>query len=103
MTEKNFELLTADTNDRFCLFPIKYNDIWQMYKKHEATMWTAEEIDMSVDKREWKTLSPPEKQFIINILAFFANSDSIVLENLITNFCKEIPFQKRVVFMVFKQ
>jgi ribonucleotide reductase beta subunit family protein with ferritin-like domain len=102
MTEKKFELLTADTNDRYCLFPIKYHDMWEMYKKHEAAMWTAEEIDMSIDKKEWKTLSDPEKHFITNILAFFANSDSIVLENLITNFSKEITIPEARCFYGFQ-
>lgn len=87
MTE---EYLTSKNNDRLQLFPIKHEDMWEQYKKHEQSIWTVEEIDMTQDKKEWETLSDNEKQFIENILAFFASSDSIVLENLVSNFCQEI-------------
>lgn len=102
MTSENFELLTAESNERFYLFPIKYHDMWEMYKKHKNAFWTAEEIDMSVDKKEWQTLSPEEQHFIENILAFFANSDTIVLENLITNFSKEVTIPEARCFYGFQ-
>ena len=82
--------LTKQDNERFFLFPIRYHDMWKLYKKHQQTIWTTEEIDMSIDRKEWEKLDPVEKKFIENILGFFANSDTIVLENLVTNFCKEI-------------
>tara|TARA_B100001248_G_C27371614_1_gene451957 strand:- start:314 stop:1294 length:981 start_codon:yes stop_codon:yes gene_type:complete len=84
------EYLTSKTNERLQLFPIKHLDMWEQYKNHEQSIWTVEEIDMTQDKKEWETLSDNEKTFIENILAFFASSDSIVLENLVTNFCREI-------------
>tara|TARA_E500000178_G_C16908971_1_gene701661 strand:+ start:163 stop:1146 length:984 start_codon:yes stop_codon:yes gene_type:complete len=96
------EILTMENNDRFCLFPIRYHDMWQQYKNHKNTFWTVEEIDMSIDKKEWKTLSQPEKTFIEAILAFFANSDSIVLENLVTNFCKEVTIPEARCFYSFQ-
>ncbi len=61
-----------------------------MYKKHEASFWTAEEIDLSNDYRDWESLNKNEQHFIKNVLAFFAASDGIVLENLAERFLKEI-------------
>lgn len=85
------EPLLIEKQNRFCLFPIQYPDIWDAYKKHKSSFWTAEEIDFSADKSDWDKLTDDEKYFIEHILAFFAGSDGIVLENLITNFCQEIP------------
>ncbi len=87
MTE---EILSRDNLDRFYLFPIRYHDMYKHYKNHQSTIWTAEEIDMSIDKKEWNTLDENEKKFIENILAFFSSSDTIVNENLLSNFCNEI-------------
>lgn len=69
---------------RFVLFPIEYPDIWQMYKKAEASFWTAEEVDLSKDITDWENLKPDEKHFISHVLAFFAASDGIVNENLVS-------------------
>lgn len=96
------EILTTENNERFCLFPIKYHDMWEQYKNHKNTFWSVEEIDMSIDRKEWDTLSENEQIFIENILAFFANSDSIVLENLVTNFCKEITIPEARCFYSFQ-
>lgn len=85
------EPLLIEKQNRFCLFPIQYPEIWDAYKKHKSSFWTAEEIDFSADKNDWEKLNDQEKYFIEHILAFFAGSDGIVLENLITNFCQEIP------------
>tara|TARA_X000000950_G_scaffold223962_1_gene269967 strand:- start:3650 stop:4657 length:1008 start_codon:yes stop_codon:yes gene_type:complete len=98
----NQELITQDNNDRYCLFPIKYPDIWEKYNNHKSAFWTCQEIDMSVDKKEWNTLSDNEKYFIENILAFFSNSDSIVVENLVTNFCSEITIPEIRCFYGFQ-
>ena len=100
--EVNDEILTIENNDRFSLFPIRYPDMWKQYKNHENTFWTVQEIDMSIDRKEWDTLSENERTFIENILAFFANSDSIVLENLVTNFCKEITIPEARCFYGFQ-
>ena len=77
--------------NRYTIFPIEYNEIWNAYKIQQKAFWTAEEIDYSADKEDWKSLTDDERVFIENILAFFAGSDGIVLENLVTNFCQEIP------------
>ena len=76
--------------NRFTVFPIQYPTIWDSYKTQQKAFWTAEEIDYSADKDDWDALTPDEQYFIENILAFFAGSDGIVLENLVTQFCGEI-------------
>ncbi|KAJ1671043.1 Ribonucleotide-diphosphate reductase (RNR), small subunit, partial [Coemansia sp. RSA 25] len=77
--------------DRFVMFPIKYHEIWEMYKKHEASFWTAEEIDLSQDMGHWDNrLTDNERHFIKYVLAFFAASDGIVNENLVQNFSTEV-------------
>lgn len=83
------ELLTENKN-RFTLFPIQDTDIWNAYKQQQRATWTAEELDYSADLTDWDTLNDDEKHFIENILAFFAGSDGIVLENLVQNFCNEV-------------
>ena len=93
------EILTTENNERFCLFPIKYHDMWDQYKNHKNTFWSVEEIDMSIDRKEWGTLSDNEKTFIENILAFFANSDSIVLENLCYKFLSRDYHSRSTLFL----
>lgn len=83
------ELLTEVSN-RFVLFPIKYQSIWNMYKKAESAFWTAEEIDLSKDFNDWEKLNDNERHFLKNILAFFAGSDGIVNENLTIRFMNEV-------------
>jgi ribonucleotide reductase beta subunit family protein with ferritin-like domain len=83
-------VLLKENPNRFTLFPIIDKDIWEAYKIQQRATWTAEEIDYSADLNDWDTLSEDEKYFIENILAFFAGSDGIVLENLIQNFCNEV-------------
>lgn len=68
---------------RFVILPIQYHDIWQMYKKAEASFWTAEEVDLSKDFDHWNNMKSEEKKFISYVLAFFAASDGIVNENLV--------------------
>jgi len=77
------EPLLRPNPSRFVIFPIKYHDIWMMYKKAEASFWTVEEVDLSKDLSDWERLKPDEKHFISHILAFFAASDGIVNENLV--------------------
>ena len=92
-----------DTNiDRFCAFPIKYHDIWEMYKKAEASFWTAEEVDLSEDLKHWVKLNEDEQHFISYVLAFFASSDGIVLENLAVRFMKEIQIPEARAFYGFQ-
>lgn len=96
------EFLTSDNNARYCLFPIKHEKIWRAYKNHFNCMWSAEEIDFSIDKKQWETLPENTKFFLKNILAFFANSDSIVLENLVTNLCASITVPEARCFYAFQ-
>jgi ribonucleoside-diphosphate reductase beta chain len=95
-------LLVEDPN-RFVLFPIKHNDIWQYYKKAEASFWTAEEIDLSQDTNDWENrLNEGEKHFISHVLAFFAASDGIVNENLAVNFLSEVQYAEAKCFYGFQ-
>lgn len=94
-------LLTENPN-RFVLFPIQHNDVWQMYKKAEASFWTAEEIDLSQDQKDWENLNDNEKHFISHVLAFFAASDGIVNENLAVNFMQEVQMAEARCFYGFQ-
>lgn len=94
-------LLVEDPN-RFVLFPIKHNDIWQFYKKAEASFWTAEEIDLSQDIADWKKMNDGERHFVSHVLAFFAASDGIVNENLANNFLKEVQYAEAKCFYGFQ-
>lgn len=96
------EPLLEENKNRFVLFPIKYSDIWEMYKKAEASFWTAEEIDLAQDLVHWNTLNPGEKHFISHILAFFAASDGIVNENLAINFTNEVQIPEARCFYGFQ-
>jgi ribonucleotide reductase beta subunit family protein with ferritin-like domain len=84
------EPLLADNPDRFVLFPIQHADVWAMYKKHKAAFWVAEELDLVPDLKDWAILSADERHFVKTVLAFFAASDGIVLENLATRFVTEV-------------
>lgn len=85
------EILLKDNPYRFVLFPIQYSDIWKLYKKAEASIWTAEEIDLQSDLVDWnEKLNSKERSFICHVLAFFAASDGIVNENLASRFMMEI-------------
>ncbi len=90
-------LLQEDLN-RYVMFPIKDQDIWKMYKKAEDLFWRAEEIDLSKDNKDWETLNDDEKHFISMILAFFAASDGIVLENLGVRFMGEVQLSEARAF-----
>ncbi len=84
------------------LFPIQHADIWQMYKKAEASFWTAEEIDLSVNLKDWDNLSQNECHFISHILAFFAASNGIINENLSSNFATKITAPEARCFYGFQ-
>ena len=87
------EPILQENKDRFVLFPITHQDIWQMYKQAEASFWTAEEIDLTPDLQDWANkLTEDERFFIKHVLAFFAASDGIVNENLAVNFLKEVQY-----------
>ena len=96
------EPILEENKSRFVLFPIEHNDIWQMYKKHEASFWTAEEIDLGQDMTDWNNLNDGEQHFISHILAFFAASDGIVNENLAVNFLSEVQYAEAKCFYGFQ-
>ncbi len=96
--KNNIEPLLQDDESRYVMFPIKDKDIWNMYKKQEDLFWRAEEIDLSKDMKHWETLSGDEKYFISMILAFFAASDGIVLENLGMRFMGEVQLAEARAF-----
>lgn len=88
--EEEEEPILAESSQRFCMFPVRYDPLWEMYKKAQASFWTAEEVDLSLDVQQWETLSDSEKHFITHVLAFFAASDGIVLENLAARFLNDV-------------
>merc|ERR1719493_459498 len=99
--EKSDPLLKENPR-RWVLFPIQYPNIYEMYKKHEASFWTAEEIDLAQDAKDWETLSEKEQHFVKHVLAFFAASDGIVLENLASRFSTEIQIPEARAFYGFQ-
>jgi ribonucleoside-diphosphate reductase beta chain len=100
--QEETEVLLQPNKNRFVLFPIKYKEIWQMYKKHEASFWTAEEIDLSQDQKDWDTLNLHEQHFIKHVLAFFAASDGIVGENIASNFMTQVQLPEARCFYGFQ-
>eukprot|EP00249_Psilotum_nudum_P009231 c217_g1_i1 orf=258-1253(+) len=96
------EPILAENPQRFCMFPIKYPEVWEMYKKAEASFWTAEEVDLSADQHDWEGLNDDERHFITHVLAFFAASDGIVLENLGVRFMKEVQIPEARAFYGFQ-
>ncbi len=96
------EVLLKENKDRFVILPINYPRIWEMYKKHEASFWTAEEIDLHDDLKHWENLNSGEKHFISHVLAFFAASDGIVNENLAVNFMSEVQIPEARCFYGFQ-
>ena len=99
----NIEPILRPNKDRFVIFPIQHKDIWDWYKKQEASFWTAEEIDLEQDVIDWDNkLSDEEKYFIKHILAFFAASDGIVNENLAENFVSEVQYTEAKFFYGFQ-
>ena len=96
------EILLKENKDRFVLFPIKYDKIWEMYKKAENSFWTAEEVDLSADLKDWEHLNDGERHFITHVLAFFAASDGIVNENLAVNMMNAVQLPEARCFYGFQ-
>ncbi|MBT5147832.1 MAG: hypothetical protein HOM41_04665, partial [Flavobacteriales bacterium] len=97
------EPILIENPKRFVLFPIQHDDIWAEYKKQEASIWTAEEIDLSSDLADWSDkLNDDERFFIKNVLAFFAASDGIVNENIAENFVQEVQYTEAKFFYGFQ-
>ena len=102
MSKTHTEPLLAPDDNRFVMFPIRYDDIWQMYKKQVDCFWRAEEIDLTKDLINWESLNNDEQFFISMILAFFAASDGIVLENLATRFMNDVQVSEARAFYGFQ-
>src|SRR5579872_6685386 len=100
--ENGNEVLLRENKDRFVILPINYPRVWEMYKKHEASFWTAEEIDLGSDLQDWAKLNDGERHFISHVLAFFAASDGIVNENLAVNFMSEVQLPEARCFYGFQ-
>ena len=96
------EKILIENPNRFVIFPIQHNDIWEYYKMHQAALWTAEEVDLTNDIRDWNNLSENEQYFVKNILSFFAASDGIVNENLAENFYREVQYPEAKFFYGFQ-
>jgi len=97
------EPILEKNEGRFVIFPIQHHDIWEWYKKSEASFWTAEEIDLHQDLTDWTSkLNDDERYFIKHILAFFAASDGIVNENLAENFVNEVQYSEAKFFYGFQ-
>jgi len=96
------EPILMENPRRFVMFPIQYPQVWEMYKKHEASFWTAEEVDLSQDNKDWDNLTEKEQFFIKHVLAFFAASDGIVAENLLEQFSTELQIPEARAFYGFQ-
>jgi len=102
MSRNNTEPILTRNDNRFVMFPIEHQDVWEMYKKSVDCFWRAEEIDLSKDYAHWESLNADEKYFISMILAFFAASDGIVLENLATRFMSDVQVAEARAFYGFQ-
>ena len=102
LTSEHIEPMLQENHDRFVLFPIKHHDVWEMYKQSMACFWTADEIDLAPDLAEWENLSDDSRHFLKHVLAFFAASDGIVNENLVTNFADEVQWPEARCFYGFQ-
>ena len=102
LTKEHIEPMLEENLDRFVLFPIEHDDIWTSYKQAQASFWTAEEIDLAEDLKDWKNLNKDEQHFVKHILAFFAASDGIVNENLVMNFSNEVCWPEARAFYGFQ-
>ena len=103
MSESNvIEPLLKPDENRYVMFPIHYNDVWEMYKRQVDSFWRAEEVDLSKDLNDWKTLNEDEQKFIKMVLAFFAASDGVVLENLAVRFMGDVQVSEARAFYGFQ-
>lgn len=94
-------ILTPSTS-RFTTFPIRYPELWELYKKALGSFWTVEEIDLGSDLKDWDRLTDSERHFIKMVLAFFAASDGIVMENIDLNFSKDVQISEARSFYAYQ-
>ena len=95
-------ILSDDDNNRYTMFPVKHSDLWDMYKRSVASFWTVEEVDLAEDVKHYKNLTDDEKSFIEHVLAFFAASDGIVMENLSSRFMNDVQISEARAFYGFQ-
>jgi len=101
--EEQTDVMLSEDEKRYVIFPIKYDEIWKMYKKAEANFWTAEELDLSKDLNDFNgKMNEGERYFVENVLAFFAASDGIVNENLVERFCNDVQILEAKFFYGFQ-
>lgn len=100
--EEEEEPILKEQSQKYCTFPIRYPQLWEMYKKAVASFWAVEEVDLSLDIQHWEALSESEKHFLSHVLAFFAASDGIVLENLAARFLNDVQIQEARAFYGFQ-
>lgn len=96
------EPILAPSLHRFCLFPLQYPSVFEYYLKHQACFWTVSEVDLKQDKADFDCLTESERRFIMKVLAFFANADGIVNENLAARFSKEVTMPEARQFYGFQ-
>ena len=99
---QNVEPLLQPDENRYVMFPIKYNDVWDMYKRSIDSFWHTGEISLAQDLNDWNKLSDDERQFIKMILAFFSSSDALVTDNLGTRFMNEVQPSEARAFYAFQ-
>jgi len=99
---EKYEPLLQANDQRFVLFPLQYEAVWSFYKKAQASFWTTEEVDLGDDMRHWNSMAEEERHFIKHVLAFFAASDGIVVENLAVKFMKEVQLPEARCFYGFQ-
>ena len=102
LSREHIEPMLQENLDRFVLFPIEHDDVWGMYKQHAASFWTAEEIDLAEDQKDWQQLNADEQHFLKHVLAFLAASDCIVNEYLVVNFANEVCWAEARAFYGFQ-
>lgn len=102
MAANSNEPILEPNDERFVMFPIHHQDIWDLYKKQVDCFWRAEEVDLSKDLIDWDKLNNDERKFISMVLAFFAASDGIVLENLAIRFMSDVQIAEARSFYGFQ-
>ena len=100
--EEELPWFCSRSASRFALFPIQDEGLWRAYKKSQASFWTAEEVDLGADVQHWMKLNDDERHFLKHILAFFASSDGVVIENLLERFCKEVTLPEARCFYAYQ-
>ena len=102
MSKNNSDIVLSESDNRYTMFPIQDQTVWKMYKKQVECFWRCEEVDLSKDIDDWQSLTDNEQYFISMILAFFAASDGIVLENLAVRFMSDVQLSEARAFYGFQ-